>query len=134
MAEEHNLAQRFEQRVAEGIDAATPDHVETDHAPSSQERVEQQQAESQAAWAGPGLAALTPGQAIGLGLGIVIGGLIGAILFLPVGFMSIGGLGLGWRLLITASIGAVAGGTAGAVYWGGRAPELTGEMADEPPR
>ena len=38
--------------------------------------------------------------------------------------------GFGAVLLVAAIIGAVGGGTVGALYWGGRLPELEGEMND----
>jgi hypothetical protein len=81
----------------------------------------------QDAWGGPGLPIMTDAQWKGGLSGAVIGGVIGAVLFLPLAFVEMGSLGVGWRLLIVAFIGALAGGTAGAVYMGGRRPQIEGE-------
>ena len=88
----------------------------------------EQQDEIAQGW--PGLGFLTDGQLRGGIAGILIGGLIGAVVFLPLGFFSWAGLALGWRLGIAAMCGALAGSTAMAVYMGGREPELEGEMQD----
>lgn len=62
---------------------------------------------------------------IGGALGV---GAIGAILFLPFGFIAWGtGTSLALRLVVAAVIGFLAGAAVGAVYWGGRQPELEGE-------
>jgi len=37
---------------------------------------------------------------------------------------------MGWRIVICVSVGALAGATAGAMYWGGRLPELERETVD----
>ena len=60
--------------------------------------------------------------------GALIGGAIGALLLWPFGFIGWGGaeVALGLRILTCAIIGALAGGTVGVVYWGGRLPELDG--------
>jgi hypothetical protein len=131
MADDANLKQSIERKTAETVDAVTPNHVEQDHLPDERERRLQQQAETQASWASPGLAALSPGQATGMIMGLVGGGLIGAVVFMWVGLIPMAGLAVGWRLAICAAIGALAGGTAGTLYWGGRAPELSGEMVDD---
>ncbi len=71
---------------------------------------------------------LTAGQGKGAVFGIVVGAAIGALLFWPLGFISWGtDVSLGLRILTAAVIGAIAGSTAGVVYWGGRGPELDGE-------
>ncbi len=69
-------------------------------------------------------------QSKGLVVGILVGGLIGLLVMLPLAFIPIGGLALVGRLLICGIVGAFAGGTAGAVYLGGRMPELEGETVD----
>ena len=94
-------------------------------APESEQRREGEQA-----WAGPGVPASTDGQAKGLVVGSLVGGAIGLALFLPLAFIPIGGLALAGRLIVCAIVGALAGGTAGAMYLGGRVPELQGETLD----
>ncbi len=69
-------------------------------------------------------------QGKGLVIGSLAGGLIGLVVLLPLAFIPIGGLSLMGRLLICGIAGAFAGGTAGALYLGGRMPELDGEMTD----
>jgi hypothetical protein len=90
----------------------------------------EQQREADQSWAGPGVPASTDGQAKGLVIGSLIGGAIGLVLLLPLAFIPIGGLALTGRLIICAIAGALAGGTAGAMYFGGRLPELQGETVD----
>lgn len=90
-------------------------------------RAEQQEEVAQS-WFGPGV--VTDGQFRGGVAGILIGGLIGAVVLLPLGLFAWGGLALGWRLALAALCGALAGSTAMAIYLGGREPELEGEMQD----
>jgi len=97
---------------------------------SGAELEQQQYDEMQGAWAGPGMPAMTDAQWKGGLLGSLVGGAIGALLFLPFAFIHMGSLGVGWRILVVAVIGALAGGTAGALYLGGRQPELEGEVMD----
>ena len=88
----------------------------------------EQQDEIAESWSGLGF--LTDGQFKGGIWGTVLGGVVGALLFLPLGFVPWSGLALGWRLGIAALCGALAGATALAVYLGGREPELEGETQD----
>jgi hypothetical protein len=90
----------------------------------------EQRREGDQAWAGPGVPASTDGQAKGLVIGSLLGGAIGLALLLPLAFIPISGLALGGRLIVCAIAGALAGGTAGAMYFGGRVPELQGETVD----
>jgi hypothetical protein len=90
----------------------------------------EQRAEADQAWAGPGVPSSTDGQAKGLVVGSLVGGAIGLVLLLPLAFISIGGLSLTGRLILCAITGALMGGTAGAMYAGGRVPELQGETMD----
>lgn len=90
----------------------------------------EQRREAGEAWAGPGVPASSDGQAKGLVVGSLLGGAIGLVLLLPFGFIPIGGLSLAGRLILCAIVGALAGGTAGALYFGGRVPELQGETMD----
>jgi hypothetical protein len=89
----------------------------------------QQREEAQQSWAGPGLPASTDAQAKGLLTGSLVGGAIGLVLLLPVALIPFG-FSLTGRLLMCGIIGALAGGTAGALYFGGRMPELEGETVD----
>jgi hypothetical protein len=89
----------------------------------------EQQDEAAHAWVGPGVPAMTGGQWRGLAFGSLVGGAVGALLFLPLAlipFMEPAGL----RTLLVVVAGALAGGTAGALYAGGREPELEGETVD----
>jgi hypothetical protein len=90
----------------------------------------EQQEEAAQSWAGPGLGAMTDAQVRGLVLGSILGGLCGALLFLPLGFIDWGDISLPWRLGLAALCGAFAGGVGGALYLGGREPELEGETLD----
>ncbi len=90
----------------------------------------EQRRESDQAFAGPGAPASTDAQAKGLLFGSLVGGAIGLVVLLPLAFIPIGGLSLVGRLLICAIAGALAGGTAGVMYLGGRMPELEGETVD----
>ncbi len=90
----------------------------------------EQRDEADQAWAGPGAPASTDGQAKGLVIGSLVGGAIGLALLLPLAFIPIEGLSLTGRLIVCAIAGALAGGTAGAMYLGGRVPELQGETMD----
>jgi hypothetical protein len=127
MADKPGFVERAEQR----IDAAADSMQSHSNGVTGAERRMDQEAESQQAWAGPGIPAMTHGQWTGLWVGSLVGGLIGAIVFAAIGLIPFADIGVGWRVLITAAIGAVTGGTAGALYWGGRLPELTGEMVDD---
>lgn len=89
----------------------------------------QQRQEANQAWAGPGLPASSDAQWKGLLIGSLVGGGIGLVLLLPVAFIPFG-LSLTGRLLLCGIIGALGGGTAGALYFGGRMPELEGETVD----
>jgi hypothetical protein len=89
----------------------------------------QQQDEAAGVRVGPGVPGMTGGMWRGLVGGALVGGALGATLFLPlalVPFMTPAWL----RLLLVVVAGALAGGTAGALYAGGRVPELEGEAVD----
>ncbi|MGH9228029.1 MAG: hypothetical protein ACRD07_04720 [Acidimicrobiales bacterium] len=90
----------------------------------------EQQDEVAQAWAGAGLGAMTDAQVKGLVVGAILGGLCGALLFLPLGLIGWAGISLAWRLALAALCGAFAGAVGGALYLGGREPELEGETRD----
>jgi hypothetical protein len=89
----------------------------------------EQQDEAAQSWVGPGMPVMTDAQAKGFAFGTLVGGAIGAVLFLPLALIP-------WfdpviaRIVVVAVAGALAGGTAGALYMGGREPELEGETLD----
>lgn len=91
----------------------------------------EQRREADQAWAGPGVPASTDAQAKGLLVGSLVGGAIGLVVLLPFAFISVGGLSLTGRLILCAVTGALMGGTVGALYAGGRVPELQGETRGE---
>lgn len=135
MAEQHKPEAL---RRAEGaVDRATstPEH-RNKYAAGTDERGDvdalegDQRNEAGQTWSEPGVPASTGAQGRGLLIGSVIGGVIGLVLLLPLGFIPVSGLSLTGRLVVCAIIGAVAGGTAGAMYLGGRLPELEGETVD----
>lgn len=98
--------------------------------PSAEERLRaEQQAEAGESWVGPGVPAMTDAQAKGLVFGSIAGGIVGALLFLPLAFIPVG-MPFALRLLIAVIAGALAGGTGLALYLGGRQPELEGETLD----
>jgi hypothetical protein len=117
--DEHTAPERGDRKYAAGRDAHTLER--------SRLRREQQD-EIAESWGGFGL--VTDAQFKGSVLGSLAGAAVGALLFLPLGFIDWGYFALGWRLAIAALCGALAGGTALAVYLGGREPELEGETLD----
>jgi hypothetical protein len=126
-------------KVVNEVEQAIDEHTAPEHArpyaardgvPTTAELVGEQQAEMDDVAVGPGVPAMTRGMWHGLLYGSLIGGAIGALVLLPFGFIPMGGIALGWRLLIVASIGAIAGGTGVAMYLGGRLPELEGETVN----
>lgn len=108
-----------------------PKYAERSDAASDRDALEgEQRREADEAWAGPGVPASTDAQGKGLLIGSLVGGAIGLVLFVPLAFISIGGLSLTGRLILCAAVGALMGGTVGALYMGGRQPELEGEAVD----
>lgn len=93
-------------------------------------REDEQRREAGATWPQLGVPTSTGAQGRGLLVGSLIGGAIGLVLLLPLGFIPLVGLSLTGRLILCGIIGALAGGTAGAMYLGGRLPELEGETVD----
>ena len=75
------------------------------------------------------MGAATNAQMKGLTRGGAGGAALGIVLALPLAFLPLG-MPIAGRLLLVAIVGALAGGTAGAVYFGGRQPELDGETVD----
>jgi hypothetical protein len=125
----------------ERVEAATDHLTEHEHARKHarhddirqdvHEAVREQREEINGSWAAPGMGPMTDGQWKGFLVGALGGGLIGLLLLLPFGLLGWGGeVPLWGRLLIAAIAGALAGGTVGVVYLGGRVPELEGETVD----
>ena len=88
-----------------------------------------QQAETHHTMAEAGPVQMTRGQWQGMVVGGAVGAVIGALVALPfaaIPFMD----SVAARLVILAIAGALAGAAAGGVYWGGRLPELEGEVHD----
>jgi len=125
------------QRIEETTDRLTePEHGrkyarERDVRGDVAEAVREQREEINGSWAAPGLGPMTDGQWKGFLLGGLLGGALGLVVLAPFGLLSWGGgLDLGWRLVVAGLAGALGGGTAGALYFGGRVPELEGETRD----
>lgn len=122
-----DIVERAEQKIDEHTTA--PGERKYAGGATRAELRREQQDEAAQAWVGPGVPSMTDGQWRGLLLGAVAGGVIGAALFLPLALVSF--MDPAWlRVLVVAAAGALAGGTAGALYAGGRQPELEGETVD----
>jgi hypothetical protein len=72
---------------------------------------------------------MTGGQWKGMVLGGLAGGLVGAVILLPFALIPFMDPASG-RVLLVVIVGWLAGATAGAVFWGGRTPELEHETVD----
>lgn len=97
--------------------------------PGRSEITDAQRDETDAAGATPTFPALPSPMGRGLLGGIVIGGVIGAIVLSPLALFTMGDLSWIARLAIVMVIGAVAGSAAGAVFFGG----ATAEIEDDEP-
>lgn len=94
-------------------------------------RIEQErEAASGFATALPTALPMTRGQSQGLLVGGLVGGIVGAVLLAPLGLVDWVELSTGVRIAMFALAGFLGGATAGAVYAGGRVPELEGESTD----
>lgn len=89
----------------------------------------EQQDEAAQSWGGPGVPVMTDAQAKGFAFGAIVGGAVGALVLLPLALIPFLDPAIA-RVLIVVLAGALAGGTAGALYFGGREPELEGETLD----
>jgi hypothetical protein len=78
---------------------------------------------------GPDGAVLTDAQGRGAWVGAAIGGVIGAVLLGTLGLFPLVELDLVPRVLLFALGGFMGGSAAGAVFLGGRLPELEGEAS-----
>lgn len=121
-------------KAEDSVDERTaPDPGERKYSSSPRSAPEELRAEQQAeagqSWVGPGVPAMTDAQTKGLVFGSIVGGAIGALLFLPLAFIPVD-LPFLLRLLIAVVAGALAGGTGLSLYLGGRQPELEGETID----
>lgn len=114
---------------------ATPEHLpkyaeRSDHQGDTDALEREGRRESDQSWAGPGVAVSTDAQWKGLLIGSSAGGVIGFLLFLPLALIELGGLSTTGRIVLVGLVGALCGGTAGALYMGGRLPELEDETVD----
>lgn len=127
------LRDAVEQRIDEGTASEHPRRYADSDRPTNDPQVLQHETrrEIDGVVAGPGVPAMTGPMWKGLIIGSVLGGAIGAVLLAPLALLvDMGDVALWVRLLIVGGIGAVGGGAAGAHYWGGRLPELSGESLD----
>ena len=126
--EESKMVRRAEEALDERTAPPSGERKYADGTDTSALRTEQRD-EAADSWVGPGVPAMTDAQAKGFFVGSLAGGLIGAVVFLPLALIPFLDP-VGWRILLVALAGAFAGGTAGALYMGGREPELEGETLD----
>ena len=127
------LRDAVEERIDEAAAGEHPRRYADRDEPTDDPAVLQQESlrEIGGVMAGPGVPAMTQPMWRGLLIGSVLGGALGAVILAPLAFLvEMGGLALWARLLLVGGIGAVGGGAAGAHYWGGRLPELSGESLD----
>lgn len=120
---------RQDAQVEEVSSAKYEDPLRRAEAPE-EAKAEAQEAELGESWPLVGTGIMTDGMWKGFLFGSVVGGLIGAVVLVPVAFFVAQDLALWIRLVLFGVIGALAGGTAGAMYFGGRVPELEGEVVD----
>lgn len=98
--------------------------------PVAARREQQREMDTAAAKVGPTGGVMTDAQGRGAIVGGIVGGCIGLVLMVGFAFIPIADTSLTGRLLLFAIVGVMAGSAAGAVYGGGRAPELEGEATD----
>lgn len=79
---------------------------------------------------GPGVPAMTGPMAKGMVGGGLLGALIGAVVMAPLALLPLMSESIAVRLVVVVAIGIAGGATAGAIYFGGRVPELSGESVD----
>jgi hypothetical protein len=91
--------------------------------------VADQQAETHHTVAEAGPVQMTRGQWRGMVVGGLLGALIGALIALPFAAIPFMDSAVA-RIVLVLVAGAMAGAAAGGVYWGGRTPELMGEVTD----
>lgn len=93
-------------------------------------REQRREIDAAGSFLGPTALMATDGQGRGMLIGGAIGAVVGAVLFVPLGLLDLINLDLLARVIIFSGCGAIAGGIAGAVFGGGRVPELEGEATD----
>jgi hypothetical protein len=113
---------QFVERAEEELDRRLPSSPDGN-------TVADQQAETHHSVAEAGPVQMTRGQWQGMVLGGIAGAVIGALIALPFAFIPFMDP-VGARIAVLLVAGGLAGAAAGAVYWGGRLPELEGEVTD----
>jgi hypothetical protein len=126
----HRVIERAEHTLDEHTRPEHPRKYADSDAPGTPEELrEEQYRETERQWQLPGpIGVLTEAQGHGFWYGGIFGGLIGAVLLWPLGFIEWGDVALGWRMVSMAILGALVGAVVGSVYFAGRLPELEGEM------
>lgn len=120
--------ERFDERTAPS--AGGRKYVPGDRSQATDRGTLRREQQEEAAQSWLSFGSVTDAQFKSSVVGMVIGALVGALVFLPLGLFSWGGLAIGWRFAIAALCGALAGSAAMAVYLGGRGPEVEGETRD----
>lgn len=123
---------RVEDRVDEHLTGEHPrPYADSDEPTSSPDELRHEQEREADDVAGPPtLPFMTGSMWRGMVTGALVGMVIGAVIAAPVALIPFFDLEGGTRLVIVLIAGAAGGAAAGAVYGGGRFPELRGESLD----
>ncbi len=126
---------RIDQMERQLDERLTPDHprryADSDAPTGDPATLRDEQHREAAEIAGaPGVPAMTGPMAKGMVGGGLLGALIGGLVMAPLALLPVMSESIGVRLIVVVCIGLAGGATAGAVYFGGRAPELSGESVD----
>lgn len=106
-------------------------YADSDGPVSDPERLRGEQfREAEEVGGAPGVPVMTGPMWKGMMGGGVAGAVVGGVIAAPFAFIPTDYADFGIRLLVIVIVGIVAGATAGSIYFGGRAPELSGESVD----